>query len=134
MLEIGGYKSSEIMAAPRKPSMLNIEIDLKQLNSGVEDEDGFIDLGAQNCYKPSISDLQLLQGTKQWELVKHYEGIDENTVDPNKKDEVEEKKEQGDEDMQKPTIVVQQSDKSSIEKDSTDMLHGIHKYVLQSLI
>jgi hypothetical protein len=32
-------------------------------------------------FKPTINDLKLLIGTKEWEMIKLVEGIDENTVD-----------------------------------------------------
>lgn len=34
-----------------------------------------------NVFKPTITDLQLLAGTREWQRIKDEEGIDENTVD-----------------------------------------------------
>jgi len=44
--------------------------------------------------------MKLLVGTKQWEEVMEKEGIDENTIDPEFKEEA--KKEQGDGDSSEP--------------------------------
>lgn len=49
-----------------------------------EDDFGFKDLGSvcvSKRFKPTITDLKLLIGTKEWEIIKVSEGIDENTVD-----------------------------------------------------
>lgn len=45
---------------------------------------GFRDLGSvcvSKRFKPTITDLKLLIGTREWEQIKVEEGIDENTVD-----------------------------------------------------
>ena len=34
-----------------------------------------------NLFKPTVSDLQLLADTREWQRIKDEEGIDENTVD-----------------------------------------------------
>ena len=34
-----------------------------------------------NVFKPTITDLQLLVDTREWQRIKDEEGIDENTVD-----------------------------------------------------
>ena len=42
------------------------------------------DLGVQcvsKRFKPTITDFKLLIGTKEWDIVKKQEGIDEETVD-----------------------------------------------------
>ena len=41
-------------------------------------------------FQPTISDLQLLIGTKEWSLIKVYSKIDENTIDPDQKREKKE--------------------------------------------
>ena len=49
-----------------------------------EDEFGFKDLGTQcvsKRFKPTITDLKLLIGTREWLKVKELEKIDENTKD-----------------------------------------------------
>ena len=51
--------------------------------------DGFEDLGSicvSKRFKPTITDLKLLIGTKEWEKVKKEEQIDENTIDHLEKD------------------------------------------------
>ena len=49
-----------------------------------DDSFGFKDLGSVSVskrFKPTITDLKLLQGTKEWDRIKETEGIDENTFD-----------------------------------------------------
>ena len=102
MLEIGGLKSSEIMAQPRQGSMSQVA----ELQSPLQvDEFGFVNVGLKSkVYQPSITDMKLLIGTKQWEEVMEKEGIDENTIDPEFKEEA--KKEQGDGDSSEPQMNV----------------------------
>lgn len=52
-------------------------------NSLAEDEFGFKDLGAQcvsKRFKPTIDDMKLLVGTREWHKIKEEENIDENFV------------------------------------------------------
>jgi hypothetical protein len=50
-----------------------------------EDDFGFFKILGSDCvnkrFKPTITDLKLLQGTREWDRIKETEGIDENTVD-----------------------------------------------------
>jgi hypothetical protein len=50
-----------------------------------DDDFGFIKMMGNSCvlkrFKPTITDLKLLQGTREWDLIKQTECIDENTID-----------------------------------------------------
>lgn len=65
----------------RGPNLKNLVVDEVFKN---EETEGFTHLGSVTVskrFKPTITDMKLLIGTKEWADVKKYENIDETTVD-----------------------------------------------------